>query len=211
MGIGEQMLLCGAEVHRVEDSMERVCLAFGAKRVDVFSITSSLVVTVFTEEDSYTETRRITGTGTDLERLHRLNHLSRKICAEKLTLEEIKEEYEKCLAGKSYPFWLVWLSYGMIAASFTAFLAEWMARLLKTPTTTFLMTTLIPLVPGAPLYYTMAYALGSDMEKFIQKAISTLKLAGALALGIVIATMIVKIMKTKGDKQNGSIKTISCD
>ena len=52
MGIGEQMLLCGAEVHRVEDSMERVCLAFGAKRVDVFSITSSLVVTVFTEEDS---------------------------------------------------------------------------------------------------------------------------------------------------------------
>lgn len=211
MDIGEQMLLCGAEVHRVEDSMERMCLAFGAKRVDVFSITSSLVVTVFTEEDSYTETRRITGTGTDLERLHRLNHLSRKICAEKLTLEEIKEEYEKCLAGKSYPFWLVWLSYGMIAASFTAFLAEWMARLLKTPTTTFLMTTLIPLVPGASLYYTMAYALGSDMEKFIQKAISTLKLAGALALGIVIATMIVKIMKTKGDKQNGSIKTISCD
>ena len=128
-----------------------------------------------------------------------------------MTLEEIKEEYEKCLAGKSYPFWLVWLSYGMIAASFTAFLAEWMARLLKTPTTTFLMTTLIPLVPGASLYYTMAYALGSDMEKFIQKAISTLKLAGALALGIVIATMIVKIMKTKGDKQNDSIKTISCD
>jgi uncharacterized membrane protein YjjB (DUF3815 family) len=117
--------------------------------------------------------------------------------------------------------WLLFVLLGNVISSepiryfivslVTSFYAEWMARLLKTPTTMFLMTTLIPLVPGASLYYTMAYALGSDMEKFIQKAISTLKLAGALALGIVIATMIVKIMKTKGDKQNGSIKTISCD
>jgi len=98
-----------------------------------------------------------------------------------------------------------------IVALMTSFYAEWMARLLKTPTTTFLMTTLIPLVPGASLYYTMAYALGSDLEKFLQKAISTLKLAGALALGIVVATMIVKILKTKGEKKVGSIKTLSCD
>ena len=117
--------------------------------------------------------------------------------------------------------WLLFVLLGNVISSepiryfivslVTSFYAEWMARLLKTPTTMFLMTTLIPLVPGASLYYTMAYALGSDMEKFIQKAISTLKLAGALALGIVIATMIVKIMKTKGEKKNGSIKTISCD
>ena len=47
MDIGEQMLLCGAEVHRVEDSIERMCHAFEAERVDVFIITSSMVVTVF--------------------------------------------------------------------------------------------------------------------------------------------------------------------
>lgn len=98
-----------------------------------------------------------------------------------------------------------------IVAMLTSFYAEWMARILKTPTTTFLMTTLIPLVPGASLYYTMAYALGSDLDRFLQKAINTLKLAGALALGIVVATMIVKILKEKGDTKNGSSKTISCD
>ena len=117
--------------------------------------------------------------------------------------------------------WLLFVLFGyvipsepiryFIVAMMTSVYAEWMARLLKTPTTTFLMTTLIPLVPGASLYYTMAYALGSDLEKFLQKAISTLKLAGALALGIVVATMIVKILKTKGEKKDGSIKTISCD
>ena len=76
--------------------------------------------------------------------------------------------------------WLLFVLLGNVISSepiryfvvslLTSFYAEWMARLLKTPTTTFLMTTLIPLVPGASLYYTMAYALGSDMEKFIQKA-----------------------------------------
>jgi uncharacterized membrane protein YjjP (DUF1212 family) len=28
MNIGEQMLLCGAEVHRVEESMQRMCRSF---------------------------------------------------------------------------------------------------------------------------------------------------------------------------------------
>lgn len=46
MDNGEQMLVCGAEVHRVEDSVERMCYALGVKRIDVFIITSSMVVTV---------------------------------------------------------------------------------------------------------------------------------------------------------------------
>ena len=46
MDIGEQMLLCGAEIHRVEDSLERMCYALGAKRIDVFIITSSMTVSL---------------------------------------------------------------------------------------------------------------------------------------------------------------------
>ncbi len=122
LDIGEQMLLCGAEVHRVEDSIERMCSAYEVERVDVFSITSSLVVTVFMKnEERYTETRRINGCGTDMERLHLLNQLSRRISSESLTADEIKKEYENCLKTKPYPNWLVWLSYAMIAAAFTAF------------------------------------------------------------------------------------------
>ena len=49
MDIGEQMLLSGAEVHRVEDSVNRMCTALGAVRVDCFIITSSMVVTVYGE------------------------------------------------------------------------------------------------------------------------------------------------------------------
>ena len=44
MDIGEQMLLSGAEVHRVEDSIKRICHAGGAIRTDVFGSDHSPVV-----------------------------------------------------------------------------------------------------------------------------------------------------------------------
>ena len=81
-----------------------------------------------------------------------------------------------------------------MAAVVMSFYAELLARLMKTPTTTFLTTTLVPLIPGGSLYYTMAYAFSGQMESFLQKAIDTLQLASALALGIIVATMVTKVI-----------------
>ena len=72
--------------------------------------------------------------------------------------------------------------------------AEIMARLLKTPTTTFVTVSLIPLIPGASLYYTMAHAFQGEFEIFIGKALATLQLAAALALGIIVSTTLSKII-----------------
>lgn len=122
MDIGEQMLICGAEVHRVEDTLTRICTAFGASRVDVFIITSSMVVTVHTNDgDTYTQTRRIISSGTDFEKLHRLNALSREICAKKLTVQDIKKELDSICCIKGYPFWLECVCYAVIAGAFTLF------------------------------------------------------------------------------------------
>ena len=71
--------------------------------------------------------------------------------------------------------------------------AEIMARVAKTPTTTFITTSLIPLIPGGSLYYTMANAFGGNMESFLQKGIYTLELASALALGIIVSTTVTQI------------------
>ena len=46
LDVGEQMLICGAEISRVEDTVERICYAYGASRVDVFTITSCINATV---------------------------------------------------------------------------------------------------------------------------------------------------------------------
>ena len=80
-----------------------------------------------------------------------------------------------------------------IVSLLTAFYCQMAAIKLKTPTTIFITTSLVPLVPGGSLYYTMAYAFDTDLEKFLGKAIYTLQLASALALGIIVAATVIKI------------------
>ena len=46
-----------------------------------------------------------------------------------------------------------------ICAFFVAVYAEFFARKLKTPATTFLIPSIIPHIPGGALYHTMRYAL----------------------------------------------------
>lgn len=122
MDIGEQLLISGAEVHRVEESISRMCSAFGFARADVFIITTSMVVTVFDNDGkSLTQTRRINSTSIDYEKLHLLNDLSRRICENKIAYEEIRREIEAIKGKKSYPLWAEFLSYSGIAAVFTLF------------------------------------------------------------------------------------------
>ena len=122
MDIGEQMLLSGAEVHRVEDSIKRICHAGGATRTDVFIITSSMVLTVHDGDGrAYTETRRINSLGTDYEALDKLNSLSRKICSENLASDEINAELDRIKDRKRYPLWIEFIAYAFVGAAFTLF------------------------------------------------------------------------------------------
>ncbi|MBR2043086.1 MAG: threonine/serine exporter family protein [Clostridia bacterium] len=122
MEVGEQMLLCGAEVHRVEEGIKRMCLALGAVRTDVFIITSSMVVTVYNQKGEYfTQTRRVMSSGTDYEKLNRLNALCREISAGKIPAEEIKTKCREAVQVKHYPFALECVCYSVIAGAFTLF------------------------------------------------------------------------------------------
>lgn len=122
LDIGEQMLCCGAEISRVEDTVERIGLAYGLERVDVFTITSSIVVTAhFNAENTLTQTRRIRTRSVDLERLNQLNALSREICANKPDAETMKAQIKAILARRPFPVWLIYAASALIAASFTIF------------------------------------------------------------------------------------------
>ena len=92
-----------------------------------------------------------------------------------------------------------------IVALLISFYAEVMARVIKTPTTTFIMTSLIPLIPGSSLYYTMSYLISREGGLFMEKATVTLSLAIALALGIIIATAITKIVLSIKKKDKSTL------
>lgn len=51
--IGARMLISGAEIRRVEDSIFRICTAYGSERTEVFSITYTIVATNFLQEFRY--------------------------------------------------------------------------------------------------------------------------------------------------------------
>lgn len=83
----------------------------------------------------------------------------------------------------------------LLVSILTTLYAEVMARWVKTPTTTFIIVSLIPLIPGSGLYYTMANALSGNSDGFLEKGIYTLELALSLALGIILVTSCVRRIK----------------
>lgn len=85
------------------------------------------------------------------------------------------------------------IRYLVSAATITIY-GEVLARMEKTPTTTFLVPSIIPLIPGSALYYTMNYALNKQWTEFLQQAFYTLQLAFSLAVGIIAVTTVVRLL-----------------
>ena len=122
MSVGELLHTSGAEAGRVEDTIRRICIAYGATRVDVFSITSTIVTTIFGEEFEFcTQSRRVPPMKNDFTRLDKLNQLSRWICAKHPDPDEIPARIEAIRSGRTYGFWTQLFIYGMIAGAFTIF------------------------------------------------------------------------------------------
>lgn len=118
--IGEEMLKCGAEVNRVENSISRICTAYGVKRVDVLTITASIITTIYDDDfGSVTQTRRIQGQNIHLNKLNKLNQLSRTICETTPDFSFIKNELKKIEQIGNYPFFIQVISYALISGAFS--------------------------------------------------------------------------------------------
>ena len=122
LDLGQQLLGCGAEISRVEDTLSRIGRAYGASETDVFVITSIISLTMeFPGHEAVTETRRIVrDDGTDFYRLEKLNALSRAVCAEPLEIEELRARIKAVAAGRK-PFWMQFAGSILAAGSFAVF------------------------------------------------------------------------------------------
>ena len=80
--------------------------------------------------------------------------------------------------------------------------AEVMARVRHFPAISYLVVSLFPLLPGAGIYYTMAYAVENEMTRFAAKGYQTAAIAAALALGIVLVSTAFRIWSKYSAKKN---------
>ena len=80
----------------------------------------------------------------------------------------------------------------MIATAVPCVYCDAMARVLKTPTTIFMIPTLLPLVPGSRLYYTMFYLLSGQQALFMENMLAAVKICTGIAMAIIVVTGAVR-------------------
>ena len=93
---------------------------------------------------------------------------------------------------------------GVVSAMVATAYSEIMARILKTPKTAFIFPSIVPMVPGGGLYYTMSNVLTKDYEQATKYASNTITTAIALAFGIVVVIIGVKLFKRIKAKRSKS-------
>lgn len=72
--------------------------------------------------------------------------------------------------------------------------SEIFARILKTPVTTLIICCLIPLVPGAGMYYTMYEAIVGTVTSSLELGLTTIASSGTLVLGIILVSTITRLI-----------------
>ena len=84
----------------------------------------------------------------------------------------------------------------MVSSSFATLYSELLARLKKAPATCYLIPSVIPLIPGGGLYYTMSSIISNDRLLFEHYFTNTIQTALGISIGIMIMSLIgIKIIK----------------
>ncbi len=119
--VGYHLLISGAEVSRVEQSMQYICKAYGIGDMHIFAIPSSIVVTISDGTTSLTTSRRVRRIQTNLDHMEQYNELSRYICNLKPDYEEIQEKIHEIEKRTPWGFFLRLISHMGVAMSFCIF------------------------------------------------------------------------------------------
>ena len=75
--------------------------------------------------------------------------------------------------------------------------SEAMARIRKYPAISYLCVSIFPLIPGAGIYYTTNHIVQGDMSLFASQGIHTIAIAGAIAVGILMISTLVRLWNVK--------------
>lgn len=111
--------------------------------------------------------------------------------------------------------WLVYLLVGPFAggndllqyfwaAVFLSAYSEVMSRLRKCPVTGYQLLAFIPLVPGSGIYKTMEYCINGETDLFVSTGVHTLGISGALAVGVLLVSSVVRMYYTFRKRRRGT-------
>ncbi len=120
---------------------------------------------------------------------------------------------KKHLASAGFVGALGWLTYtyfiisgsGNILACFAgscvvAIISDVFSRAFKDAATIFVIPGILPLVPGAGMYYTMLAILEGNVEKMASTGTETILMAGSIAVALLVIASVTKLLTLLGRK-----------
>ena len=118
---GKILLENGAEIQRTEDTICRICEAYGMEEASAFVIPTGMFLSFSAEGKTYSRIMRIRGSSLNLERINRVNDISRRCVRQPMPCEEIMAELMQIREVRNYRPMTVTLAGGFIAMCFTPF------------------------------------------------------------------------------------------
>lgn len=116
---GHVLLENGAEIFRVEETIEKIAHAYGLKGENSFVLSSGIFLTEETSNHSiYANVKHIPLNSVHLERVAKVNQLSREISDGKYTIDEAMEQLERIAHEKDSGKVKQMLAYGMGSGCF---------------------------------------------------------------------------------------------
>ena len=116
--LGYGLMASGAEIFRVEESIQRLLIAYGMEKADPFVIPNCIIVSFLAPGGkTLTQVRRIPSHGTDVDLIERYNDLCRTLCRETPSLEEARRRLLQIgQTRRTYSFPVLLVAYWSVAA-----------------------------------------------------------------------------------------------
>ena len=121
--LGYHLLLSGAEIYRVEESVQYLLTAYGVESGEVFVIPNCVIVSLTAPgQKPITRVRRVPGHGTDISRMEALNALCRQLCAQPVALDQAERALARTLEeSPDAPLAVQLAAYFLLTSAFCLF------------------------------------------------------------------------------------------
>lgn len=131
---GKIMLESGAEAYRVEETMNRICISLGIESASSYATPTVIISSVSHNGIIKSMVERISNRSVNMQKIHKVNDLARKISKDNITLEELQRELKEIDEEKRYSnaatilfsaigaFGFVFLFQGSLRDAISAFL-----------------------------------------------------------------------------------------
>lgn len=99
---GKIMLESGGETYRAEEIIWRICKIYGVEEAESFVTTTGIMVSICSNGETYSLIRRVSTRTIDLDKVDKVNDLSRNIINRGLSVSQLKEQLQIINNAKRY-------------------------------------------------------------------------------------------------------------